>query len=610
LVIFQFSGHGSRIEDKSGNQADGMDSTLVPVNSRDPAGKNFDIVGDEIRDLFDELSRYTSNIVFILDCCFSSNPTRDGQQARGIDMDTRPQPTRVTRTQPGRTGAAGGDRGRTRSEDSVGMLPRDQRYVSIAAARSYEWAFEIRLGADHWEGALTHFLVRELKRTKADTTYGELRDRVANEVTAQFAAQHPQVEGDLRRPVLAGSANREDAFIRISKVAGNRITIEAGAAQGLTEGTILGIYAPDARRLTGPDERLATARLTGVEYLASTAELLQPGRITTDAKAVVLSRDFGSVRTRVLLEPRASVGDRAAAVSKTISQIKELLSGNKAIEVVRESKNASEDRHAEVVLMRGRFGEVFKDKASLAPSSISGPPANEGPRVANGKLHPLAEDEEVFYLTGPDRARPLFGFAARVGERESGQRIADAIEHLANQRALRAVYNAASELNNQIVLTVIKVFGARDENGFLKEITGTEMLELGGMDQDYHFDQGEMFKFRIENHSPRDLYVILFDISTDGAIQILYPPLGSEGVRIKSGEKKFEIATVFATTGPPGYETLKIIATTVQKSNDDFAFLEQGAVRGTRAIPVKVEELADWTTTQIDFVISSKRSQR
>lgn len=590
LTIFQFSGHGSRVPDQNGDKADHMDSTLVPVNSRDLAGKNFDIVDDEIRELFNELSLYTSNVVFILDCCYSANPTRGGEQTRGIPMDTRRQPPEKHLS----TAAAAR---RIRGNDLVGMLPRDQRYISIVASLPYELANEIWLG-DHWEGGLTHFLVRHLKQSQTETTYRELIARVANDVTAQFGAQHPKIEGDLRRPVLAGSADREDPFISIGKVTANRVTIEAGAAQGLTEGTILSIYAPDAHRLTGTDKRLATARLISVSELASTAELLQPGSIPNGAKAVVLSRDFSSIRTRILLELNAPPGDRTAPDAKMLSEITELLDNDKAVEVVHPSKQASKNSPSvDAVLMRGRFGEVFKDRAN--------PPSGAG-----SKVHPFEDNTEVFYLTGPERATPLFGFAVKARERESAQRIADAIENLAHQRALRAVNNAATDPSNQIVLKVVKVYGKRDEDGILKKVDRTEILELDKMDQDYHFDQGEMFKFRIENHSPRDFYIILFDISTDGAIHILYPPPGSAGVRIKSGETKFELSQVFATTGPSGYETFKIIATTVEKSNDDFAVLEQGAVRGKGSLPVTIRELAEWTTTQINFVISSKRVQR
>src|SRR2546421_4376963 len=73
IVIFQYSGHGSQADDLNGDKADHLDSTLVPVNSRDPQNKNVDIRDDEIRSLYEELSQYTSNITFILDCCHAGN---------------------------------------------------------------------------------------------------------------------------------------------------------------------------------------------------------------------------------------------------------------------------------------------------------------------------------------------------------------------------------------------------------------------------------------------------------------------------------------------------------------------------------------------------------
>jgi hypothetical protein len=592
LVIFQYSGHGSRVPDQNGDKADHMDSTIVPVDSRDLAGKHFDIVDDEIRELFNELSRYTTNVLFIFDCCHSGNPTR-GEQTREIPMDTRPQPKEkpfVADTSAGQT------RGQElRGQDLIGLLPRDERYISIAAALPNELANETYVG-NHKEGVLTHFLVDALKHVKPETTYRDLMVTVANKVNTECGAQHPQVEGDLGRPVLAGSANREDPFIKISDVTGNFLTVDAGAAQGMTEGTILSLYAPDAHVLSGADKRLGSAKVVKVGDLASTAELLQPVPVPTNAKVVVLSRDFGSTRTRLLLFPTGLRGSNATPESKVTSDVAELLAADKAVELVWFKPNDSDGSvpPADAAVMRGRFGSVFKDKTSLAPG-------------ADGKIHPPADDAEIFYLTGLDRTLPLFGFAAKVEDPLAPQRIADAVEHLANQRALRLVNNEASKLNGQIVLKVIRVIGERDDQGFLKPGSKDEPVELGKMDQDYHFDQGEMFKFQIENHSPRDLYVNLFDISTDGSIQILYPPSGAAGVRINSRDSQaFIIPQAFSTTGPAGQEIFKIIATTVSKSHDDFAFLEQGAVRGVRVVPVSVQELPDWTTAQISFVISGR----
>lgn len=586
LVIFQYSGHGSRVPDQNGDKADHLDSTLVPVDSRDLAGKHFDIVDDEIRDLFNELVRYTSNILFILDCCHSGNPTRAGEQPREIPIDTRPQPPEKSLAQTGGT--------RIKGQDLVGIVPQNESYISIAAALPYELAFEIEDDGHH-EGALTHFLVEQFGHATSETTYRELMARVANNVTAQYPAQHPQVEGDLRRPVLAGSANREDPYIKIDKVDGKLITVNAGSVQGLTEGTVLSLYAPNVHRLSGMDQRLTTAKVTKVGALDSEAELLTPVSITTQAKAVILSRDFVSTRTRVSLDlcllPGAAGLPPTCADLKVISEVTDLLRGDKAVELVFLDGSAK-DRLTPIdaFLMRGSFGSVFKGKDALAP----------GQEV---KGQPLAKNTEVFYLTGPDRASPLFGFVANPQDGHAATRIADAIKHLANQRALRAVNNSTSDLNNQLLLKVEKVVGKKNANGILQSGARYEPIILGQMEQDYHFNQGDMFRFSIENNSPRDLYVTLFDLTTDGAIQILYPPLGAAGVLVRSHDRPLNVSQVFEVTGPPGYETFKIIATIAPKSHNDFEFLKQGAVRGIKVVPVTIQELQDWTTVQINFVI-------
>jgi hypothetical protein len=76
IVVFHYSGHGSQMKDVSGDELDGLDETIVPHDSRDPAGKVFDISDDEINSLLQELSKKTQNITFIFDSCNSGTVTR------------------------------------------------------------------------------------------------------------------------------------------------------------------------------------------------------------------------------------------------------------------------------------------------------------------------------------------------------------------------------------------------------------------------------------------------------------------------------------------------------------------------------------------------------
>ena len=67
IVVFHYSGHGSHAPDANGDEGDGEDETLVPVDSRDEEGKNFDVLDDELNVLFAELTAHTQNVTFILD---------------------------------------------------------------------------------------------------------------------------------------------------------------------------------------------------------------------------------------------------------------------------------------------------------------------------------------------------------------------------------------------------------------------------------------------------------------------------------------------------------------------------------------------------------------
>ena len=65
IVVFQFSGHGSRFE--VGSDPSGFEETIVPYDSRDT--KNLDITGRALSSLLKELGTQTKNVTVVLDSC-------------------------------------------------------------------------------------------------------------------------------------------------------------------------------------------------------------------------------------------------------------------------------------------------------------------------------------------------------------------------------------------------------------------------------------------------------------------------------------------------------------------------------------------------------------
>jgi Caspase domain/Domain of unknown function (DUF4384) len=578
LVIFQYSGHGSQVKDRSGNKADGLDSTLVPVDSRDLKGSYFDIVDDEIRELFEELSQYTSNIVFIIDACHSGNPTRGAGKTRGLPEDDRPQPPEP----PSRQSTRGGPQ--LRGGEMTAMLPRDQRYVAIAATLPHELANEKSFPEiPKANGALTFYLLKALERAKPETTYRQLMAEVANSVTSAYPSQHPQAEGDLGRPIFGGAANREDPFVEIKDVKGDLMTIKAGSAQGIAPGTIVAVYAPDAISLSGNDKKLATGILSTVEPFTSTVKLTAMSPIPLQAKVAIVCPDFGSIRTRVAIASEAVRG--ASRTMDVKSTLPTLLEPSRSLTLVGDvDLNAPNTRgiNWDVVVKRVKFSEWFGHAATITSDRSA--------------------DREVYILAGVDATRPLFDFFVELDDAEGPKKIAAALNHLANQRSLRAITNPTSNLEGGIRINLFRVTG-NVVNGKLT-IEKEEAINPPVDAQEYSFDQGELLRLQIENQSSADLYLTLFNISTDGSIQILYPPTGA-AISLPKGAKVKPDSLIFRLGGPAGLETYKIIASTEKKGPSDYAFLQQSAVTRSSGT-VSLATVSDWTTAQLNILISDK----
>ncbi|MEM6403263.1 MAG: caspase family protein, partial [Cyanobacteria bacterium P01_D01_bin.116] len=78
VVVFHFSGHGSRVKDPNPINPDGINGTMMPYDRYSPntrnAGKVRDIMGRTLFLLMSALQ--TENVTAVLDSCFSGGGTR------------------------------------------------------------------------------------------------------------------------------------------------------------------------------------------------------------------------------------------------------------------------------------------------------------------------------------------------------------------------------------------------------------------------------------------------------------------------------------------------------------------------------------------------------
>ncbi len=164
--LFHYSGHGSLARDATETA---IDEAILSYDSREP--NILDIRDWELRQLFDELARYTPHITVILDTCIS------GSVALGM------------------------------SNGHPWQSP--QSYVLLSACSASK-----RIANDYFDnstpdptcyGALSYALAEELSRiTVGHTTYREVFDRVCRRVQRWHPLQAPHCEGNLDRILFDG----------------------------------------------------------------------------------------------------------------------------------------------------------------------------------------------------------------------------------------------------------------------------------------------------------------------------------------------------------------------------------------------------------------------
>lgn len=304
LVYFHFSGHGSQIFDRSGDEADGWDETLMPYDSGRGKLANRDVLDDELGLLFDRVRARGAQAVFVLDSCHGGTGTRaDG--GRGVPADLRGAPDGVS---PPRI-------------SSLARSRADRGYTLISATAAVERARAFRDAGGQWHGALTYFLARALRRAGPKTTWRELMGTVGDRVSTLFPNQHPQLEGDLDAPLFRGGGVPARAGYRWRRK-GPKLLIQAGRVHGIGVGALFelrdlaGKTVGKARVLrSGSTQSEAAEQGAEQGAGAGVARLLERG-VETQRLAVHLKGGghlMGPLRARVSADPRFETREEGAA---------------------------------------------------------------------------------------------------------------------------------------------------------------------------------------------------------------------------------------------------------------------------------------------------------
>lgn len=592
IVVMHYSGHGSQMTDREGDEPDGKDETLVPHDSGRAPHPNREITDDEIYAWLNRITAKTPFLTLIFDCCHSGTISRDatGGRSRRVVPDTRPveelppSPVRgaTTRSAVHETGPSG-------------WLPLDKRYVLLAGCRDDELSKELLdEESDASNGALTFFLTRALTKATPGTTYRDVFEEASRLVTTKEPRQHPQIEGALDREVFGVHDIEPMSFVSVAGRDGETVELAAGAAHGLTVGSIWGIYTIGTKAVTDESERLGGVEVTKVGALSSTAGITEEtsaDAITAHCRAVVEAHAFGETGMNVSVISTTEFESEAKA-------LRDLIEASELLRLV------SPDEEA--------------DARAFAL----------GPRESAGEDEPVQQlgrlNAAVWAVIGTDGK--LIMPAHPLAETRVAATLRTNLELIARYQAALPIENPDpnSALRGAVELRLQR----QDANG--KWIDAEPEQAGGGV----VFEADELLGIIATNNHEAPVFLHLLDF---GLMWQLDTPNWGANVEVAPGEsfrfgfREGEKLELYIPDGFPyvadpidespdsGEETFKLIVTTVP---GDFSSLRQGSVRsmlspleelmrmrltgsGTRQVrdPLQLAAVDDWTTVSRTIVL-------
>jgi hypothetical protein len=335
VVVFYYAGHGSQINDRNGDEPDGLDETFLFHDARTtgPDGKHIsDFRDDELFDLLQRLHGKTRHITAMLDSCNSGTATRGSDASTMVARFAVPDPAAGDSPEAGER--QHGDGGPDWAPDALSGL------IVFTAASDGTSALETG-----GRGIFTDALLEVMSQTTdKPLTYAQAARQIAPLVAAR-SYQIPYFQGDLGGAVF-GNADRTRPFAWEVISTGPTLKLGGPPLPGLGVGTEMRIYPGNATGAETQDPAKAKATviidaMTGVNATgrviatAKNAAKIENGDLAVPVR--VADRDL---RIKVRLKPAKEPGGIPAERAKALT---ELIEKNSEAQVVVELTNGPAD---------------------------------------------------------------------------------------------------------------------------------------------------------------------------------------------------------------------------------------------------------------------------
>lgn len=495
VVVFHFSGHGSRVKDPDRDRPDGLNSTFVPVDYAQTTenGRVQDIMGHTLFLLMSAIQ--TENLTVVLDSCHSGGGTRGNLRVRSRTSGEDLQPV-LSEIEYQRQWLS-----------KLNLSPQDfiekrrtgiAKGVVIASAQRNQLAADAPF-SDFFAGAFTYVMTQYLwQQTKGESLSSMIPNVARTTTLLSSQGQIPLFEvkpnsNNDGKPVYFTEKQTPPAEAAIIKVEGNQAQVWLGGLnpQSLTafqQGAVLAIVDPQGR-YQGKVQLESRNGLIGQGKLIGTA---QPGTL--------LQENLRGIPTNVSLH----IGLDSSLANDTTTA-KQALQTNQRIKALPLQKE-------EVHYILGRLTDKYHRE--LQQRQIQNIPAigtiglfTPGLDIIPGSFGETGENITAAITRLQPKLKSLL--AARIIK----------LTLNTNSSRLNVIASMSREGQNNILATTFPIRGIASQTIPINQTNQTQNLPANSR----QLPLATPVQFRITNNETRPLYISVLVIDSVGEMAILFP---------------------------------------------------------------------------------------